>query len=60
MEGEMRRSMIQSMVKVCLAISLRERLRDDRLRLLLPKISPFDCIRSDYDRQLARTENGTQ
>lgn len=56
----MRRSMIQSMVKVCLTISLRERLRDDRLRPLLPEISPFDCIRSDYDRQLACTENGTQ
>ena len=50
----MQRSMIQSMVKVCLASSLRERLRDDRLRFLLPEISPFACICSDYDRQLAR------
>jgi hypothetical protein len=56
----MQRSMIQSIVKMCLASSLRERLRDDRLRFLLPEISPFNCIRSDYDRQLARTENGTQ
>ena len=38
----------------------RERLRDDQPRLFLTEIFPIDRIRSDYDRQLARTEHGTQ
>jgi hypothetical protein len=37
-----------------------ERLRDDLLRLLLtPEISYIDRIRSQYDRQLECTEDGT-